>query len=345
MRRLFKPLLILLALIFLVEAWLWEHLRPLVGWVVDLIAWKKLKARLADVGGAVLALFLFNLRTAFISALAIPLSLLSAVIVLLEVGVNLNVMVLGGLAIALGPYMARIPEGMLADSERTGIPIIGLPWEVNFRDVTYALLTRLMQRQYQFLTGVDRLHRDLLGLAARQGDLTALCAHVARLTSCSVAIADAAHQIIIAQRLATNPADYGALVPLVDQAKANLGRKLKEVSGDTGFATEANLQAMTERKIAAYLPPGRNKHGQDHVAGERRLKDKPLMAAMAKKLKRGGRRSRYRLRKQVVEPVFGQIKQARGFRQFLLRGLEKVRGEWSLICTAHNLTKLAGASA
>lgn len=154
---------------------------------------------------------------------------------------------------------------------------------------------------------------------------------------------DAAHQIIVAQRLATNPADYGALVPLVDQAKVNLGRKLKEVSGDTGFATEANLQAMAERKIKAYLPPGRSKHGQNHDGGERSFKTKPRMAAMAKTLKRAGRRSRYRLRKQVVEPVFGQIKQARGFRQLLLRGLQNVQAEWSLICTAHNLLKLAAA--
>jgi hypothetical protein len=64
---------------------------------------------------------------------------------------------------------------------------------------------------------------------------------------------------------------------------------------------------------------------------------------MSTKLKRGGYRSRYRLRKQIVEPVFGQIKQARGFRQFLLRGLDKVRSEWAMICIAHNLTKLAAA--
>jgi hypothetical protein len=69
------------------------------------------------------------------------------------------------------------------------------------------------------------------------------------------------------------------------------------------------------------------------------------MAAMAKTLKRAGCRSRYRLRKQVVEPLFGQIKQARGFRQMLLRGLAKVRGEWALVCTAHNLLKLAAARA
>jgi hypothetical protein len=65
---------------------------------------------------------------------------------------------------------------------------------------------------------------------------------------------------------------------------------------------------------------------------------------MRHKLKRAGRRSRYRLRKQVVEPVFGQIKQARGFRQFLLRGIDKVKAEWALICTAHKLGKLARAT-
>jgi Transposase DDE domain len=65
---------------------------------------------------------------------------------------------------------------------------------------------------------------------------------------------------------------------------------------------------------------------------------------MSTKLKRAGYRSRYRLRKQIVEPVFGQVKQARGFRQFLLRGIEKVTAEWALICTTHNLTKLARAA-
>ena len=64
---------------------------------------------------------------------------------------------------------------------------------------------------------------------------------------------------------------------------------------------------------------------------------------MRKKLRQGGWRSRYRFRKQTVEPVFGQIKEARGLRRFLLRGLEKVTGEWSLLCTVHNLLKLAAA--
>jgi transposase len=156
---------------------------------------------------------------------------------------------------------------------------------------------------------------------------------------------DAANQIIIAQRLGTNPADFAALIPLVDQARSNLGRKPREVSGDSGFATEDNLAAMDERGIGTYLSPGRIRHGETDPAAGRVLKTKPRMQAMADKIRRAGRRSRYRLRKQIVEPVFGQIKQARGFRQCLLRGLNKVRGEWAMICTVHNLLKLHRAAA
>jgi len=155
---------------------------------------------------------------------------------------------------------------------------------------------------------------------------------------------DAAHQVIVAHRLVTTSADYRALIPLVDSIHTHLGRKPREVSGDAGFATEANLAALKERRIKAYLPPGRARHGEAHAAGRRKLTKMPLMRAMAETLKRAGRRSRYRLRKQVVEPVFGQIKQARSFRQFLLRGLDQVRGEWAMICTAHNLLKLAQAA-
>ena len=155
---------------------------------------------------------------------------------------------------------------------------------------------------------------------------------------------DAAHQVIVAQRLATNPADSAALVPLIDQLRGTLGRKPRAVSADSGVASEANLAALAERRIAAYLSPGRIRHGQTDPAAGRVLKRKPRMQAMAETIRRAGRRSRYRLRKQLVEPVFGQIKQARGFRQFLLRGLHKVRAEWAMLCTAHNLLKLYGAA-
>jgi transposase len=150
---------------------------------------------------------------------------------------------------------------------------------------------------------------------------------------------DAAAQIILAHRLVNTPSDQAAVVPLVSAVKANTGRKPKEVSADAGFCSEDNLAALTERHIKPYIATGRAK---DPAGGQGQRRG-PLVSAMRETLKRAGRRSRYRLRKQVVEPVFGQIKQARGFRQFLLRGLDLVTHEWAMICTAHNLTKLCQA--
>jgi hypothetical protein len=156
---------------------------------------------------------------------------------------------------------------------------------------------------------------------------------------------DAAHQIIVAHRLTTHGSDQAGLVPLLEATTAALGRKPLEVSADAGFGREANLEALEERKIRGYLAPGRVAHGASEPSGRRRIKPGSRMAAMAARLKSAGRRSRYRLRKQTVEPVIGQIKQARGFRQLLLRGFSKVEAEWALVCTAHNLAKLVAARA
>lgn len=157
---------------------------------------------------------------------------------------------------------------------------------------------------------------------------------------------DAANQIIVAQRLTTASTDFAGLVPLTDALTASLGHRPEQVSGDSGFASEANLTALVSRGIEPYLALGRSHHGADHDRGgtARPFKISPRMKAMAQTLKEQGHDGPYRLRKQVVEPVFGQIKQARGFRQFLLRGLKRVRAEWAMICTVHNLLKLAKAS-
>ncbi len=147
---------------------------------------------------------------------------------------------------------------------------------------------------------------------------------------------DTKAQIIVACDLTDEAVDAGRLVPLLDRIEHHLGQRPKEVSADVGYCSEANLQALGERSIKGYVATGRQKHpatGEDRRRG-------PLVRAMRQKLKRGGRRSRYRLRKQTALPVFGQIKQARGFRQVLLRGLAKVQAEWTLICTAHNTLKL-----
>ncbi len=154
------------------------------------------------------------------------------------------------------------------------------------------------------------------------------------------AAVDGKAQIIVAQGLAAGMTDQDQLVPLIEGIRDNLGRKPREASADAGYLSEANLKALSDRGINAYVAAGRAKR----PAETNRTLAGPLTKAMQDKLRRAGWRSRYRFRKQIVEPVFGQIKQARGFRQFLLRGLEKVTAEWAIICTAHNLTKLARAA-
>jgi transposase len=153
------------------------------------------------------------------------------------------------------------------------------------------------------------------------------------------AAVDRGAQIILAHRLTNNASDQDALVPLLDAVRANTGRMPAEVSADSGFCSEANLATLAEHDIRGYVATGRAKHPDGGEAQKRG----PLVSAMRRKLRCAGRRSRYRLRKHIVEPVFGQIKQARGFRQFLLRGIEKVSKEWAMICTAHNLAKLTAA--
>ncbi len=158
------------------------------------------------------------------------------------------------------------------------------------------------------------------------------------------AAVDAERQIIVAHGLTNSSSDQGQLVPMVEAIEAQAGAPPDELSADAGYCSETNLQALEARAIRGYIATGRQKHGAAAAVGPRAAPAGSLRAAMATRLKRGGRRSRYRLRKVTVEPVFGQTKEARGFRRFLLRGLDKVAHEWGLVCTAHNLTKLAAAA-
>jgi transposase len=152
------------------------------------------------------------------------------------------------------------------------------------------------------------------------------------------AVVDADSQVIVAQALSDRPTDVTLLGELVGQIKSNTGRQAQEFSADAGYCSEGNLALLARRKVRAYIATGKQRHGRAKIEGRGR---QARTQAMRRRLARGGHRSRYRLRKQTVEPVFGQIKQARGFRQFLLRGLGSTSAEWSLICTVHNLLKLA----
>lgn len=145
------------------------------------------------------------------------------------------------------------------------------------------------------------------------------------------AAVDADHQVIVAEFVTNDGSDTHQMVPLLNQIRKNLGRQAREVSADSAYGATLNLKRLRQRRIRGYVATNpKHKNGQ-------------WVQQMRQRLSQGGHRSRYRLRKQTVEPVFGHIKFARGFRQFLLRGIEKVSGEWSLLCTAHNVLKLAAA--
>ena len=159
------------------------------------------------------------------------------------------------------------------------------------------------------------------------------------------AAADAASQVIVAHDLSQAGNDKQQLAPMLEAIDIANGRNPEQLSADSGYCSEDNLAKLEERGIDGYVAVGRQKHGTPAATGERAAKPGTHTAAMQEKLRRGGFESPYRLRKQVIEPIFGQIKQARGFRQFLLRGVDKVRDEWALVCIAHNLTKLARAVA
>jgi len=158
--------------------------------------------------------------------------------------------------------------------------------------------------------------------------------------NCQAAV-DAAHQIIVAQAATDAPNDKEQVVPMVDQIRRNLGRKPKRAIADSGYYSERNVRWLRKRRMDDYLCPDRLKHGERPPPVRGRLpKGLAFIDLVRRKLLKKKGRLVYALRKQIVEPVFGQMKHVRGLRQFLLRGLAKVRGEWSLWCTTHNLLKL-----
>src|SRR6202008_2178000 len=132
-----------------------------------------------------------------------------------------------------------------------------------------------------------------------------------------------------------NGSDQHQLTPMVDAVEANMGRKPEQVSADAGYCSGAKLGAMGEAASGAYIAAGRAKHPTDGEGGSQRVVD------MREKIKAAGHAPPYRLRKQLPEPVFGQIKQARGFRHVRMRRLDKDAHEWGLVCLAHNMLKLA----
>ena len=158
------------------------------------------------------------------------------------------------------------------------------------------------------------------------------------------AAVDAADHVIVSQDVTATQNDGPELESMMDQIESNVGARPTQLSADAGYCSEENLAALDERKIDAYIATGRQKHGTASATDHEEKRQGPLASAMREKLRAGGWESPYRLRKHTVEPVFGQIKEARGFRRFLRRGLANVKAEWAMLCTVHNLLKLAHAT-
>ena len=160
------------------------------------------------------------------------------------------------------------------------------------------------------------------------------------------AAVDSANQIIVAAEVVDQPSDKGQASPMMQQVEENTGGLPREMSADAGYFSSDEVTRLTATGMDVYIPPDKMCHTTKMPAVPRGRIPRCLSVAdrMRRKLRTKQGKKRYGLRKELPEPVFGQIKQGRGFRQFLLRGKEKVRGEWRLICTGHNMLKLFVAS-
>ena len=159
--------------------------------------------------------------------------------------------------------------------------------------------------------------------------------------NCQAAV-DGESQIIVAADITQETNDKKQAAPMLEQVIANVGAAPKNVLMDSGYFSEENMGKLDKLDIDVFMPPDRKEHGKKTPAAPRGRIPGTLSIAdrMRRKLQTKIGHAIYAKRKEIVEPVFGQIKQARGFRQFLLRGMEKVKGEWTLICTTHNILKL-----
>lgn len=157
------------------------------------------------------------------------------------------------------------------------------------------------------------------------------------------AAVDERRQVIVAADVTAQEYDRRQLAPLVEQIEQHLGRKPEQVSADSGYFSSQHLASPVLEGVDLYVPPEPERRRRQKAAARRWDRRPELTDAMRQKLATEEGRRRYRRRQTIVEPVFGTIKQGRAFRQFLLRGLALVRGEWTLACTAHNLLKLYAA--
>jgi transposase len=162
--------------------------------------------------------------------------------------------------------------------------------------------------------------------------------------NCQAAV-DGDHQIIVAVGVSNQASDAPHLEPMLERIVANTGQLPQKLIADAGYCSTANIEASEERGLDAYYSTARQQHGKRPRPSKGPApRDLDARGRMDRKLRSKAGQAIYSLRKTIVEPVFGQIKGARGLDCFLLRGLEKVNGEWALMATTHNIGKLHKAA-
>ena len=149
-------------------------------------------------------------------------------------------------------------------------------------------------------------------------------------------------QLIVGQAVTQETNDKHQLLPMITTIEQQSEDTPTQLLADAGYCSDENLAAIADTTIDAYIATRKQKHGQRPGPCPRGPLPKTATRVdrMARKLQTQAGAAAYAARKAIVEPAIGQIKQARGFRQFLLRGFENVQGEWSLVCTTHNILKL-----
>jgi transposase len=162
--------------------------------------------------------------------------------------------------------------------------------------------------------------------------------------NCQAAV-DGDHQIIVAVGVSNQAADQHHLLPIVERIEANTGQLPEKLIADAGYCSTSNIEASEQRGLDAYLSTSRQSHGKrPRPSRGPAPRDLDARGRMDRKLRSKAGQAIYSLRKIIAEPVFGQIKGARRLDRFLLRGLEKVDAEWTLMAITHNIGKLHRAS-
>ena len=202
-------------------------------------------------------------------------------------------------------------------------------------------LARLEEQLQEIPERLERLHKSgLKKLSRTDPDSRFLRERGGYTLGYTATVAVSEDHLVVAQQVSQQPADNHLLVPMVDAVERECGERPQQVSGDSGFFSIDNLQALEERNIDGYVPDSNLARMLNRGGQLRTRAVHPVHQRMRRKLRDPVGRAVYARRKAIVEPVNGVLKEQRGMRRFPMRGLQKVAVEWTLATTAYNVTRL-----